>query len=191
MSRSLQANGIPARCAGGRIVKPDSTHVRMVLRGRGRLGSTRGRSDCHRRCSADASRPGRSDMVIMHFDLIRFQRQYHWLQGIVAVVRSMTKRRATGADLEHTMTVEERSDPNEPPRASPSRTSPRNVEPESRGAWSGESQARHSSGVAPIAAGCHVAFALKVKPQRVERHAHCVFDLRSSNETPFSCLRTN
>ncbi len=28
------------------------------------------------------------DMVIMHFDLIRFQHQYHWLQGI-GIVRSI------------------------------------------------------------------------------------------------------
>ena len=47
-------------------------------------------------------------MVIMHFDLIRFERQYHWLQGIGAV-RSINQNEAgsaAGMSLEHTMTVE-------------------------------------------------------------------------------------
>ena len=49
-----------------------------------------------------------TDMVIMHFDLIRFQRQYHWLQGIGAV-RSINRNdegSTAGMSLEAAMTVE-------------------------------------------------------------------------------------
>jgi hypothetical protein len=112
----LRANGIPARCLSGRIVKPDSTHVRMDFYAEG-VGWVPGDPafaiGAH---SADASfGRERSDMVIMHFDLIRFQRQYHWLQGIAAV-RSINDEASStaGMTLEHTMTVEERSDPDEP-----------------------------------------------------------------------------
>jgi hypothetical protein len=47
-------------------------------------------------------------MVIMHFDLIRFERQYHWLQGIGTVRSINQNHEGTGAGLrlEHAMTVE-------------------------------------------------------------------------------------
>ena len=50
-----------------------------------------------------------TDMVIMHFDLIRFQHQYHWLQGIGAVrsINVNEEGSAAGMSLEHAMTVEE------------------------------------------------------------------------------------
>ena len=47
-------------------------------------------------------------MVIMHFDLIKFERQYHWLQGI-GTVRSINQNgegSGAGLRLEHAMTVE-------------------------------------------------------------------------------------
>ena len=88
----LRANGIPARCLSGRNLKPDGTHVRLDFYAEG-VGWVPGDpSQAIARHSADAGF-GRepTDMVIMHFDLIRFQRQYHWLQGIGAV-RSINRQ---------------------------------------------------------------------------------------------------
>ena len=50
-----------------------------------------------------------SDMVIMHFDLIRLRHDYCWLQGIGASGRSGNDESGSGAGvtLDHAMTVEE------------------------------------------------------------------------------------
>ena len=63
----------------------------------------------------------RTDMVIMHFDLIRFFHQYCWLQGIGAV-RSKNEQEGTGAGmtLKHTMTVLDLG-PDDEPAAAPTR----------------------------------------------------------------------
>jgi transglutaminase-like putative cysteine protease len=112
----LRANGIPARCLSGRILKPDSTHVRMDFHAEG-VGWVPG--DPAVAIGAHSADAGfgreRTDMVIMHFDLIRFQRHYYWLQGIGAV-RSINEEAASaaGMTLEHVMTVEELPDGDEP-----------------------------------------------------------------------------
>ena len=67
-------------------------------------------------------------MVVMHFDLIRFQHQYHWLQGIGAV-RSINQNEtgsASGMSLEHTMTVEVLAESGAPAPATPEGTERRN-----------------------------------------------------------------
>ena len=112
----LRANGIPARCLSGRIVKPDSAHVRMDFHAEG-VGWVPG--DPAVAIGAHSADAGfgreRTDMVIMHFDPIRFQHQYHWMQGIGAV-RSINEEAAStaGMTLEHVMTVEELADQDEP-----------------------------------------------------------------------------
>ena len=105
----LRANGIPARCLSGRNFKPDGTHVRLEFYADG-VGWVPGDpSVAISRHSAQAGF-GRepTDMVIMHFDLIRFERQYHWLQGIGAVrsINQNEEGNAAGMSLEHSMTVE-------------------------------------------------------------------------------------
>jgi transglutaminase-like putative cysteine protease len=105
----LRANGIPARCLSGRNVKPDGPHIRLDFYADG-VGWVPGDpSVAIAEESADAGF-GRepTDMVIMHFDLIRFQRLYHWLQGIGAVrsINQNNEGTTAGKSLEHTMTVE-------------------------------------------------------------------------------------
>jgi transglutaminase-like putative cysteine protease len=105
----LRSNGIPARCLSGRNVEPDSTHVRLDFYAEG-VGWVPGDPALAiGKHSADAGF-GRepTDMVIMHFDLIKFERQYHWLQGI-GTVRSINlngEGSGAGLRLEHAMTVE-------------------------------------------------------------------------------------
>jgi transglutaminase-like putative cysteine protease len=85
----LRANGIPARCLSGRNLKPDGAHVRLDFYAEG-IGWVPGDPALAiAKHSADAGF-GRepTDMVIMHFDLIRHDRTYYWLQGI-GVVRSI------------------------------------------------------------------------------------------------------
>ncbi len=105
----LRSSGIPARCLSGRNLKPDGTHVRLDFYAEG-VGWVPGDPalaiDKH---SADAGF-GRepADMVIMHFDLIKYDRQYLWLQGI-GTVRSIYQNdqgSVAGMRLEHAMTVE-------------------------------------------------------------------------------------
>jgi len=109
----LRANGIPARCLSGRNLKPDGPHVRLDFYAEG-VGWVPG--DPSRAIAARSADEGfgnePTDMVIMHFDLIRFQHQYHWLQGIGAV-RSINQNEegsTTGMSLEHVMTVEAQPD---------------------------------------------------------------------------------
>jgi transglutaminase-like putative cysteine protease len=106
---SLRANGIPARCLTGRNLKPDGAHVRLEFyaEGVGWVPGDPSRAIARRSADAGFGREP-TDMVIMHFDLIRFERLYHWLQGIGAV-RSINQNEAgsaAGMSLEHTMTVE-------------------------------------------------------------------------------------
>jgi transglutaminase-like putative cysteine protease len=108
----LRANGIPARCLSGRTLKPDGPHIRMDFYSDG-VGWVPGDpSVAIAENSADAGfGHERPDMVIMHFDLIRFQHQYHWLQGI-GIVRSINvndEGSTAGMSLEAAMTVEELS----------------------------------------------------------------------------------
>ena len=104
----LRANGIPARCLSGRNVKPDGTHVRMEFYAQD-IGWVP--ADPALAIAAHSARAGfgseRSDMVIMHYDLVRFEHQYCWLQGI-GIVRSKNDEagNASGMSLEHTMTIE-------------------------------------------------------------------------------------
>jgi transglutaminase-like putative cysteine protease len=105
----LRANGIPARCLSGRNVKPDEPHIRLDFYADG-VGWVPGDpSVAIAEESADAGFGHElTDMVIMHFDLIRFQRLYHWLQGIGAVrsINQNNEGTTAGKSLEHTMTVE-------------------------------------------------------------------------------------
>ena len=108
----LRANGIPARCLSGRTLKPDDPHIRMDFYADG-VGWVPGDpSVAIAEKSADAGFGHEPpDMVIMHFDLIRFQHQYHWLQGI-GIVRSINvndEGTTAGMSLEAAMTVEELS----------------------------------------------------------------------------------
>jgi transglutaminase-like putative cysteine protease len=112
----LRANNIPARCLSGRNLKPDGTHVRMEFYAEA-VGWVPGDPSM---AIAEHSADGgfgqeRSDMVIMHFDLIRFQHTYCWLQGIGGV-RSRNEELGTGAGmtLEHAMTVEVLAGDDEP-----------------------------------------------------------------------------
>ena len=125
----LRSNGIPARCLSGRNVKPDSTHVRLDFYAEG-VGWVPGDpSLAIAKHSADAGF-GRepTDMVIMHFDLIKFERQYHWLQGI-GTVRSINQNgegSGAGLRLEHAMTVEVLPESAAPTPAGLERTEQRN-----------------------------------------------------------------
>ena len=68
------------------------------------------------RHSADAGfGQERTDMVIMHFDLIKFLHTYCWLQGIGGV-RSINDEAgsSSGMTLEHKMTVEDLPTDSEP-----------------------------------------------------------------------------
>ena len=124
----LRANGIPARCLSGRNLKPDGTHVRMDFYAEG-VGWVPG--DPSMAIARHAAGAGfgqeQSDMVIMHFDLIRFHHQYCWLQGIGGV-RSINEELGSGAGmtLEHKMTVEDLASDDEPaPAARPERSKKR------------------------------------------------------------------
>jgi transglutaminase-like putative cysteine protease len=117
----LRANGIPARCLSGRNLKPDGPHVRMDFYAEGVGWVPADPSMAISRQSADAGfGKEQSDMVIMHFDLIRFQHRYCWLQGIGGV-RSINENDGTGAGmtLEHVMTVENLSSDDEPAAGAP------------------------------------------------------------------------
>jgi transglutaminase-like putative cysteine protease len=120
---TLRASGIPARCLTGRNLKPDGPHVRMDFHAEG-VGWVPG--DPAVAIGAKSADAGfgreRSDMVIMHFDLIRVERDYCWLQGIGAV-RSLNEEAGTGAGmtLEHVMTVEPLSADDGPEPAPPPR----------------------------------------------------------------------
>ena len=105
----LRSNGIPARCLSGRNVQPDSTHVRLDFYAEG-VGWVPGDPALAIAKHAADAGFGRepTDMVIMHFDLIKFERQYHWLQGI-GTVRSISQDgegSGAGMRLEHAMTVD-------------------------------------------------------------------------------------
>jgi transglutaminase-like putative cysteine protease len=116
----LRANGIPARCLSGRNFKPNGTHVRLEFYADG-VGWVPGDpSVAIARHTAQAGFGREStDMVIMHFDLIRLERQYHWLQGIGAVrsINHNEEGNAAGMSLEHSMTVEILADSNAPASA--------------------------------------------------------------------------
>jgi transglutaminase-like putative cysteine protease len=105
----LRANGIPARCLSGRRLKPDEPHVRLDFYAEGVGWVPADPAVAVSENSADAGfGRERTDMVIMHFDLIRFQHLYHWLQGI-GVVRSINQNdegSTAGKSLEHAMTFE-------------------------------------------------------------------------------------
>ncbi len=113
----LRANGIPAHCLSGRNVKPDGTHVRMEFYAQD-VGWVP--ADPALAIGAHSARAGfgsdRSDMVIMHYDLIRFEHQYCWLQGI-GVVRSKNNEEGSvsGMTLNHTMTIETLPDEDQSP----------------------------------------------------------------------------
>ena len=105
----LRANGIAARCLSGRTVKPDGPHIRLDFYAEGVGWVPCDPAVAIAGESADAGFGHEStDMVIMHFDLIRFQREYHWLQGI-GTVRSINRNdegSTAGMNLEAAMTVE-------------------------------------------------------------------------------------
>jgi hypothetical protein len=117
----LRANGIPARCLTGRHLKPNGTHVRMDFYAEavGWVPGDPAVSISSHTADASFGRE-RSDMVIMHFDLIRYQHDYCWLQGI-GVVRSINDEGGSGAGmtLEHVMTVEDLSADDAPEPAAP------------------------------------------------------------------------
>jgi transglutaminase-like putative cysteine protease len=123
---ALRANGIPARCLTGRNFQPDGPHVRLEFYAAGVGWVPCDPSLAIARRSADAGF-GRepTDMVIMHFDLIRFDQQYHWLQGIGAVrsINHNEEGRGAGMSLDHKMTVEilAQSDEPAPPDSRPDR----------------------------------------------------------------------
>jgi transglutaminase-like putative cysteine protease len=104
----LRSNGIPARCLSGRKLKPEEPHIRMDFYAEG-VGWVPG--DPSVAIAEDSANAGfghePTDMVVMHFDLIRFQHQYHWLQGI-GVVRSINQNdegSTAGMSLEAAMTL--------------------------------------------------------------------------------------
>jgi hypothetical protein len=105
----LRANGIPARCLSGRNLKPDEPHIRLDFYADG-VGWVPGDPSVAIAEESTDAGFGRepTDMVIMHFDLIRFQRLYHWLQGIDAVrsINQNNEGTTAGMSLEHTMTFE-------------------------------------------------------------------------------------
>lgn len=124
----LRANGIPARCLSGRNLKPDGTHVRMEFyaEGVGWVPADPSLAIARRSANGGFGREP-TDMVIMHFDLIRFEHIYHWLQGIGAV-RSINQNEegsAAGMSLEHKMTVEVLAESDTPAPTGPERTEPR------------------------------------------------------------------
>jgi transglutaminase-like putative cysteine protease len=125
----LRANGIPARCLSGRNLKPDGAHVRLEFYAEG-VGWVPGDPALAiSRHSADGGfghEP--TDMVIMHFDLIRVDHQYHWLQGIGAIrsINHNEEGNAAGMSLEHTMTVEVLTGDDKPTPAGPDGTERRN-----------------------------------------------------------------
>ena len=105
----LRANGIPARCLSGRNLKPDEPHIRLDFYAEaiGWVPADPSWAIAEESALAGFGREP-TDMVIMHFDLIRFQRQYHWLQGI-GTVRSINQNdegTTAGMSLEAAMTVE-------------------------------------------------------------------------------------
>ena len=121
----LRSNGIPARCLSGRNVKPDGTHVRLEFyaEGVGWVPGDPAVAIAKQSASAGFGREP-TDMVITHFDLIRFERKYHWLQGI-GTVRSINQNdEGTGAGLrlEHAMNVEVLAESAAPAPTGPERT---------------------------------------------------------------------
>jgi transglutaminase-like putative cysteine protease len=121
----LRSNGIPARCLSGRNLEPDSTHVRLDFYAEG-IGWVPGDPSLAIAKHSAGAGFGRepTDMVIMHFDLIRFERQYHWLQGIGTVRSINQNHEGTGAGLrlEHAMTVEILAESAAPTPDGPERT---------------------------------------------------------------------
>ena len=121
----LRSNGIPARCLSGRNLEPDSTHVRLdfYAEGVGWVPGDPALAISRRSAGAGFGREP-TDMVIMHFDLIRFERQYHWLQGIGTVRSINQNHEGTGAGLrlEHEMTVEILTESAAPTPVGPERT---------------------------------------------------------------------
>jgi transglutaminase-like putative cysteine protease len=121
----LRSNGIPARCLSGRNVEPDSTHVRLDFYAEG-VGWVPGDPALAISRHSAGAGFGRepTDMVIMHFDLIRFERLYHWLQGIGTVRSINQNHEGTGAGLrlEHAMTVEVLAESAAPTPVGPERT---------------------------------------------------------------------
>ncbi len=79
----LRANGIPARCLTGRSVKPNTPHVKMdfYAEGVGWVPADPAVAIGSHRADAGFGRE-HFDMVIAHFDVIRLEGKYHWLQGI-------------------------------------------------------------------------------------------------------------
>ncbi len=103
----LRANGIPARCLTGRSVDPNTPHVKMEFYSDG-VGWVPGDPavaiGSHR---ADAGF-GREhfDMIITHFDLVRLNGKYQWLQGI-ATLQALNSGSGGGKiTLDHAMRVE-------------------------------------------------------------------------------------
>ncbi len=79
----LRANGIPARCLTGRSIKPNTPHVKIDFYADG-VGWVPGDPavaiGSHH---ADAGfGHDHFDMLIAHFDVIKLEGKYHWLQGI-------------------------------------------------------------------------------------------------------------
>jgi len=103
----LRANGIPARCLTGRSIDPNTPHVKMDFYADGvgwvpgdpavAIGSHRANSGFGR---------DHFDMLITHYDVVRLNGKYQWLQGI-ATVQALNSTGIGGRmTFDHAMRVE-------------------------------------------------------------------------------------
>ena len=103
----LRANGIPARCLTGRLIKPNSPHMKMDFYAE-RIGWVPG--DPAVAIGSHSAEAGLGqehfDMVITHFDLLRINDRYQSLQGIGVIRPVRAQGNGTGRTFEHEMVVE-------------------------------------------------------------------------------------
>ena len=103
----LRANGIPARCLTGRSIKPNTPHVKMdfYAEGAGWVPADPAVAIGSHRADAGFGRD-HFDMVIAHFDVIRLNGKYQWLQGIPTL--QLLNLDGSGGKItsEHTMQAE-------------------------------------------------------------------------------------
>jgi transglutaminase-like putative cysteine protease len=103
----LRANGIPARCLTGRTIRPNGTHVKMDFYAE-RIGWVPG--DPAVAIGSHLAEAGLGqehfDMVVTHFDMLRINDRYQWLQGIGVIRPVRAQGNGTGRTFEHEMVVE-------------------------------------------------------------------------------------
>jgi transglutaminase-like putative cysteine protease len=103
----LRAAGIPARCLSGRSIDPNTTHVKMDFYA-DEIGWVP--ADPAVAVGSHRAEPGfgrdHFDMVITHFDLIRLDDRYQWLQGIGTAHSLSAQGSGAGMTFEHSMQVE-------------------------------------------------------------------------------------